>query len=86
MIELLWTNVTYVMCHRTVAWTSDVTYICAIGLRALRNFWYLCKMERYFRKFLLQANNYTIFFVPSSREARERARDGNEWRMIVTQF
>ena len=21
------------MCHRAVAWTSDVTYVCAVGLR-----------------------------------------------------
>ena len=23
------------MCHRAVVWTSDVTYVCAIGLRGL---------------------------------------------------
>ena len=23
------------MCHRAVAWTSDVAYVCAIGLRGL---------------------------------------------------
>ena len=28
------------MCHRTVLWTSDVTYMCAVGLRGLNDGWY----------------------------------------------
>ena len=24
------------MCHRTVTWTSDVTYVCTIGLKGLK--------------------------------------------------
>ena len=35
IIEFLRTSVTYVMCHRAVARTCNVIYICAAGLRGL---------------------------------------------------